>query len=198
MPRILAFDQSITNCGFAIYDGGDERRIVCGSFSAAEGTDSLDKRCRFGRRLKQLIGQWRPQFVCFEQASQRIVAYPRKPGSKKKGGAGWLPEFDAAPMATVNAGQLLLPGIESQILQACIDYSIPFDCVGPKTWRKAILSNGNLAKAAAKSAARAHCKLLGIPAANHDEAEAALIAMWANRCSQKYRELAKASAGEAA
>lgn len=181
MPRILAFDQSISNCGFSVYDGGDERLIVCGSFSAAEGKDSLDKRVRFGRRVKQLIGLYRPAFVAFEQARQKIMVYP------KKGGGDLLKKAAVPSLSTVNANQLILPGIESQLVQACIDYSIPFDCVAPNVWRKAILGRGDLSTDDAKAAAILHCRLLKIRAANHDEAEAALIGVWANRCSMRYR-----------
>lgn len=173
MARVLAFDQSITRCGYVVYDGKDESRMFVDSFSSAEGTDSLDKRARFGRRIKQIVGRWKPDFICFEEARQKIMVYPTK---------GW-----AKGAFTVNAKQLLLPAIESQIVQLCVDYSIEFESVPVNTWRKAILGKGNLETEEAKARAVQHCRWLKIGATNHDEAEAACIALWADRCSLKFR-----------
>jgi hypothetical protein len=180
MFRLMAFDQSITQCGVAIFDGGDPRRIECLSFSCSGEATSLLKRKLFGMTLRKLFSRYHPNFVVFEASAKRIVAYGRKPRTDLGGVA-----FDDSP--AVNSGQLLLPAIESQILQACIDYSIPFDCVAPATWR--VIFKGMAKKGHVKEMARSYCKLNGIDANNHNEAEAAGIAVWGYAYSQPFKLL---------
>lgn len=177
--RLMAFDQSITQTGVAILDG-PASRIECLSFSCSEHKTSLAKREEFGMHLRKLISQFRPKFICFEQALSSIVAYAP---AQKTDLAGRVPH-KAAPR--VNAGQLMLPAIESQILQACIDYGIAWDSAQSQTWRVVLKGIGNCDK---KEMARAYCRFNRIKANNHNEAEAACIAIWCQAYSQKYRQL---------
>lgn len=180
MLRVLAFDQSITRTGYAYQGGSEPASIVCGSFSCDQGYDSRDKRERFGRRVKQLIGQYRPQIIVWEKAREFITAYP------KKGGIDMLGRQPAG--VTVSANQLLLPAIEGVLHGQCIAYGIVCDSVAPQTWRKAVLGNGSMTTEEAKGSAAAYCEMLKIAARNHDEAEAACLALWAPN-SQIYKKL---------
>lgn len=188
--RILAFDQSITNTGFALYDApGDERAIHCGSFSC-DNFSTAEAQCdQFAKEVKSILGRCKKidepvDFIGWERASRKITAY------RKKDGQGLLPK-DGIPRWTVNASQLLLPEIQGCIRGIAISYSLPFESVGSDTWRAAIYGTGggSLHRAAAKAAAKQYCRRLGITFANEDEAEAACIAIWMSRCSQRFRML---------
>lgn len=49
------------------------------------------------------------------------------------------------------------------------------EIISPRTWRAEILGNGNMPRAQAKAAAKAHCKMLGWAFETEDEAEAQVI-----------------------
>lgn len=182
---VLGIDQSITRTGFAFYRfPGDERHMRCGSFSCKDAPNPEAKCELFAREIKRLIGSkdHRPDFLVWERARRNISAYPKKPDADLLGLGG-----DA--VWTVNADQLLLPEIQGILRAAAIFYRVPYESVGPSTWRAAILGKGSgkLARLEAKAAAKRYCKALGIKAGNDDEAEAACIARWAATCSTRFR-----------
>jgi hypothetical protein len=179
MLRVLAFDQSVTRTGYAFDKGGKPDEIEFGSFSCAEGHDAFQVRERLGRRVKQLISLYRPEFVIWEKARQHITAYPKKKPAD-------LVEPAGIAGVTVSAKQLLLPGIEGVLHGLCIAYGIACDSPSPATWRKVTLGNGALGTDEAKEAALAHCRRLKVAVANHDEAEAVCIALY-SPSSQIYR-----------
>jgi Holliday junction resolvasome RuvABC endonuclease subunit len=57
---------------------------------------------------------------------------------------------------------------------------IPYRGIGVKEWRKAILGNGNIKKDDAKKASVEMCFRLGFNPKNKDQAEAAMILLYAN------------------
>ena len=180
MFKLLALDQSITQTGVAIYDGGPAHRIECYSFASTEkGDDWLTKVDKFGRSMRKLISAQRPSFIVFEKPMLYVQAYGRKPSRDLAGFAG-------DEVSSVNANQLLLPAICGQIIQAAICYSIPYEWVAPATWRKVYKG---MAKADVKQMARDYCKLNGISFSNHNEAEAAAIAVWGYAHSQPFKQL---------
>jgi hypothetical protein len=69
---------------------------------------------------------------------------------------------------------------------ACVLRELPYESVAVNTWRARVLGkgSGNLPKAEAKRRAVAACKAMGIKAKNADQAEAALIALYAMSCDQ--------------
>lgn len=183
--RILGFDQSVTQTGWCLYEApGDERRMLCGSFSCKDEADAEAQCDLFGHNLKRLIGRYRPEFIAWERASRRISSYVKKGG----------PDFfaaSAAPRMTVNADQLLLPEIQGMIRAAAILYRLPFESVPVSTWRADIfgVGGGSMTKKVAKARAKEYCRQLGIEAGNENEAEAACVARWAATCSQRFRLL---------
>ena len=182
---VLGIDQSITQTGFAFYQvPGDERTIECGSFSSDDAPTADEKCSLFGRHLKNLIGPLKREiaFVCWEMARSDIAAYPKKDIALLRG--------SEAPYWTVNSKQLLLPEIQGQIRQCCIDYRIPYEAVPVSTWRAALWpGQGHIGRDAAKAKAKEYCRMLGIRASNENEAEAACIARWAATCSTKFKML---------
>jgi len=167
---VLGIDQSITQTGLALYRvPGDERMIECDSF-ASRGASNDDKCHSFGARIKERLGPLAKRkelaFVCWEQARGDLSAY------------------------AASAQQLLLPEIQGQIRQFCIDYRIPYEAVPTSTWRGALWPGyGHISRPEAKAKAKEYCRLLGIKASNENEAEAACIARWAATCSQRFKML---------
>jgi hypothetical protein len=178
---ILAIDPGVTQCGIAVFDPSDHYReagIICRSFSS-EGKGGEEKCADFGRQLKHLINHYRPDFIAFESARRDIVPYKRKP------------DLAGARGPTVNADQMLLPEIQGHIRQAAIERNIAFDSVAPRSWRALIYGKGGgaLTTDQAKEWARGTCDRLAIGYHNHNEAEAAMIALWGATCSQVYKAL---------
>jgi hypothetical protein len=126
----------------------------------------------FAVKLIELLDFTRPEFVCFERFNPRVMVY----GKKALFGG----------VTTPNADQLVLPQIAGMIEMACIIRELPYESVAVNTWRARVLGkgSGNLPKAEAKKRATAACKAMGIPAKNADQAEAALIALYAMSCDR--------------
>lgn len=177
---ILAFDQSITRTGWALFDPSkDPSSMMVGSFTSAprKNMDDEEKLETFGREIKRLFVRHKPDFVCWEKAQNIMRSYPKK-GKKDLLGDTVDDGF------TVNAAQLILRDIQGQIRQSCIDWKAPWVCVTPGMWRASVYGKGfgRLQKAESKAKAEEHCRLFGIAFKNNDEAEAACIAMYASRC----------------
>lgn len=180
---ILGVDPSVTQCGVAFYRyPGDERSILCNSFSS-DGATAEEQGDEFGRKFSEILVVNRPDFICHEAAIRWIAGYAKKGKPDLAGSSGgfWTP----------NSDQMILPEIQGHLRQAAIDEHIPHEAVAVKTWRAAIYGQGggNLSSDKAKQAARDYCKRLGINAKNHNEAEAACIAIWAARCSSRFKQL---------
>jgi len=180
--RILAFDQSITRAGWAVYDvPGKEDTIRCGSFSCSEPADDADKCEMFAAEVRKLRTQWKPDFIAWEMSSRRISSFAK------------TPDFADEPFTrmTVNAKVLMLPELQGIIRGIAVAYLLPHEAVPTGMWRAAVFGRGggNLPKAEAKRRAVETCKLFGIKSKNHDEAEAACIALWAGSASQQFKML---------
>lgn len=189
MSLCLGFDQSITQTGWCLFTfPGNERLMKCGSFSAKHGRDAEEQCDIFGREIKAIIGRHKDALrtdglIVWERAKRQISGY-----EKHDNPDDMLPaEPDRKPRFTVNATQLLLPEIQGMLRAAAIFYRIPYESVPPRTWRAAILGDGNMDRPTAKAAAKAYCRMLGIKAANENEAEAACITRWGATCSQVFK-----------
>lgn len=180
MFRLMTLDQSITQTGVAIYDGGPAHKIECLSFSCKDEKDWLAKVSLFGRSMRRLISIYRPAFILYEKPLLHIEAYGRKPKKDLAGVAGM-------EASSVNANQLLLPAITGEIIMAGIAYSIPTDWVAPATWRKVYAGMDKSENK--KEQARTYCRLNHIAFANHNEAEAAAIAIWGYGNCQTFKLL---------
>lgn len=177
--KILAIDPGVTQAGFALYqpDHPDrEKGIECASFTST-GTTSEKKAEQFSNHLRWLINHHNPDFMVFELAIRQIFTYGRKDDL-----AGKRPDGPSSD-------QLILAELQGAIRQAAIDHILPFDSVGAKTWRAAIFGRGGgtMSRDQAKSHAKTMCQRLGIDANNHNEAEAAMIALWCCTCSQPFK-----------
>ncbi|MDX0765215.1 hypothetical protein GOD36_23625 [Sinorhizobium medicae] len=186
---ILGVDPSVTQCGLALYRfPGNEREIECSSFSA-KGETTEEKCADFGLRLHDICLAHLPDFICLEAAMRLIAGYQKRVktdlGGKTHG--YWTP----------NAHQMVLPEIQGHVRQLAIDRGIGFETVAVKTWRAALYGRGggSLGKDDAKRRARDYCRWLGITAKNHNEAEAACVAIWASRCSQNLKLMRAGLAG---
>ena len=162
---LLAFDPSLTRTGFALMKAPpvSVASIESGSF-ASEDPDA------FIAQALALVEKFKPDFVAAEEARKIIMLY-----GKKQLWAGDV-------VVTPNAKQLKLSEIQGGLKGLTSAKRIPLVLVPPKTWRKAILGNGNLPRDSAKAAALTYCARLKIAVANHDEAEAACIGIWTSSC----------------
>lgn len=180
---ILALDPSATQTGVALYDTGQPERLIrLRSFSAIGKTAELQ--CAdFGLKFADIMDTLAPEFLIHETAMRYIAGY-KKRGAPDLGG-------DKAGFWTPNSDQMILPEIQGHIRQACIDRKVPCDSVAVKTWRADLYGRGggSLARDAAKAAAKNYCHRVGLMPKNHNEAEAACIAIWASRCCQKFKLL---------
>jgi hypothetical protein len=176
MTRILGLDPSATQTGVAFYDTAEpERLIKLRSFSAIGKTAELQ--CMdFGVKFSAIMDELTPDFVIHETAMRYIAGY-KKRGAPDLGG-------DKAGFWTPNSDQMILPEIQGHIRQACIDRGTPCEGVAVKTWRAELYGRGggNLARDAAKQAAKNYCHRVGLMPRNDNEAEAGCIAIWAHRC----------------
>ncbi|MCA1404650.1 hypothetical protein I6F26_10390 [Ensifer sp. IC3342] len=186
---ILGIDPSVTQCGLALYRfPGQERDIECSSFTS-HGDTAEEKCTAFGLRLHDVVLARRPDFICLEAAMRLIAGYQKRVkvdlGGKNHG--YWTP----------NADQMVLPEIQGHVRQLAIDRGIGFETVPVNTWRAALYGRGGgtLGKDEAKRRAREYCRWLGITFRNHNEAEAACVAIWASRCSQILRLMRAGEAG---
>lgn len=182
MIRILAFDQSITRTGWAIYDvPSKESSILCGSFSCSEPSDDGEKCDMFAKEARKLRTQWKPDFIAWEMASRKISMFAKTPDFADQ-------KFTRM---TVNAKNLMLPELQGIIRGIAVAYLIPHEAVPFGVWRAAVFGRGggNLTTDEAKRHAVETCRLLGIKAKNHDEAEACCVALWAGSASQRFKSL---------
>lgn len=177
---ILAFDQSISRTGWCVYEPPHHGTMIVGSFTSAPRSHMAteEKTGIFCDEVEKLFKEHRPRFVVWEAATEIIRSYAKV---NKEDLAGKKP----APL-TVNADQLILRDIQGHIRHAARARRIPYEAVNPKTWRAAILKNGNLGREEAKRAAVDFCKKLRIPVKNADQAEAVCLAFW-GATSQTYR-----------
>ena len=183
--KILAFDQSLSRTGWALYETTkDPSGMMIGSFTSSPKPRMEDEvRLEiFGTEIKRLFVAHKPDFVCWEKAQNVIRSY------KTKGRADLLGNEDEG--MTVNAKQLLLRDLQGQIRQACIDWRVPWVWVTPGEWRARVYGKGfgRLPKKESKAKAKDHCSLLGISFKNEDEAEAGCIALYA-KSNDRFRLL---------
>ena len=137
-----------------------------------------EKTAIFCDETEKLFDFHKPTFVVWESATEVIRSYVKQ---GKEDLAGQKPIG-----LTVNADQLILRDIQGHIRHAARSRGIPYEAVNPKTWRAAILKNGNLSRDDAKRKAVEYCKMLRIPVKNADQAEAICIGLWAATC-QKFK-----------
>ncbi len=177
---ILAFDQSIARTGWCLYEPPSHSSMLIGSFTARPhtGMSTEEKAAVFCDEIEKLFKEHRPRFVVWEAATEVIRSYAKQ---DKEDLAGKKP----MPL-TVNADQLILRDIQGHIRHAARARRIPYEAVNPKTWRAAVLKNGNLGREDAKRAAVDFCKMMKISVRNADQAEAVCLAFW-GATSQAYR-----------
>lgn len=181
MPVILAFDQSIARTGWALYEPPRHAAMLVGSFTSRpdKGMTTEEKAAIFCDEIEKLFKAHKPQFVIWEAATEVIRSFV------KQGKTDLAGTTVAAPM-TVNADQLILRDIQGHIRHASRARRIPYEAVQPKTWRAAILKNGNLDRESAKKKAREFCQMIRVPVKNEDQAEAVCIALY-GATTQTYR-----------
>lgn len=183
MSLILSFDQSISRSGWAVYEPPSLTSMLIGSFTSRPQTNmsTEEKTAIFCDEIEKLFKAHRPQFVVWEAATEIIRSYPKQGKPDMLGTA-------KVQGVTVTADQLILRDIQGHIRHAARARRIPYEAVNPKTWRAAILKNGNLGRDEAKKKAKELCQMLRIPVKNEDQAEAVCIAMFGATC-QTYRAL---------
>lgn len=183
--RLLTLDQSITQTGWAKWDiPGKEEDIECGSFSCSEPIDDGDKCDLFASEVRKLRTRFKPDFITWEMSSRKISPYEKH--------GDFVDDQMAAmgrPRFTVSAKQLLLPELQGIIRGIATAYLIPHEAVPVATWRAKVLGKGGggFTTDEAKRAAKRLCLLLKIPFSNHNEAEAVCLALWTERCSQRFK-----------
>lgn len=178
---ILAFDQSIARTGWSLYEPPSHTSMMIGSFTSrpTKNMSTEEKTGIFCDEIEKLFRAHKPQFVIWEQADEFIRRY----GSQAK--EDLAGRTKPAPL-TVNADQLILRDIQGHIRHAARARRIPYEVAPPKTWRAAILKNGNLSREEAKRKAVEFCQMLRIPVKNGDQAEAVCIALY-GATTQTYR-----------
>lgn len=181
MAMILAFDQSIARSGWCVYEPPKHAAMLVGSFTSRPETNMTteEKTGIFCDEIEKLFRTHKPQFVIWEAAAEVIRSFA------KQGKEDLAGPVRAAP-TTVNADQLILRDIQGHIRHAARARRIPYEPVQPKTWRAAILKNGNLDRETAKRKAREFCGMMRIPVKNDDQAEAVCIALY-GATTQTYR-----------
>src|SRR4029077_9164286 len=164
--RILGLDQSLTKTGWCLLTGTRAvPEFECGHFGAEHATG-------FAVKLIELLDITRPAFVCWERYNPRVMVY----GKKALFGG----------VTTPNADQLVLPQIAGMIEMACVLKQLPYESVAVNSWRARVLGkgSGNLPKVEAKKRAVETCRRMNISVRNADQAEAALIALYALSCDR--------------
>jgi Holliday junction resolvasome RuvABC endonuclease subunit len=166
---LLALDQSLTRTGWCMLEGSRFRpeTTKTGSFASPDPQ-------AFGENLRQLVLYERPMFIVYEAPIAVIFSYGKRQLIAEQ------------TMVTPNATQLYLHNIAGRIEQTALMQAIDCLAVAPRTWRKAVLGRGDLAKKAAKAAAKLYCQRIGAPFGNHDEAEAVCIGLF-GLTSPEYR-----------
>lgn len=194
MALILAFDQSIARTGWAVYEPPKHSAMIIGSFTSRpdKNMSTEEKTAIFCDEIEVLFKAHKPQFVIWEAATEIIRSYPRMV-SKRDMLAAVRAVENQGPLV-VNADQLILRDIQGHIRHAARARRIAYEAVNPKTWRAAILKNGNLGRDEAKKKAKELCQMMRIEVRNEDQAEAVCIALY-GATSQAFRMLpAKAAA----
>lgn len=178
---ILAFDQSIARTGWCLYEPPAHSSMMIGSFTSRPTThmSTEEKTGIFCDEIEKLFRAHKPRFVIWEAAAEIIRSYA------KQGKTDLIGEQKVQGV-TVNADQLILRDIQGHIRHAARARRIPYEAVSPRTWRAAILKNGNLSREAAKKKAREFCQMLRIQVKNEDQAEAVCISLYGATC-QTYR-----------
>lgn len=181
MALILAFDQSIARTGWCLYEPPSHSSMLIGSFTSRPEThmSTEEKTGIFCDEIEKLFRGHKPQFVIWEAAAEVIRSFVKQ-------GMEDLAGPVKAPPMTVNADQLILRDIQGHIRHAARARRIPYEPVQPKTWRAAILKNGNLGREEAKKKAREFCAMLRVSVKNEDQAEAVCIALY-GATTQTYR-----------
>lgn len=170
---ILSFDQSIARTGWALYEPPSISSIKFGSFTSRPNTgmSTEEKAAIFCDEIEALFKTHKPHFVVWEAATEIIRSYA------KEGKTDLIGEHKVQGV-TVNADQLILRDIQGHIRHAARARRIPYEPANPRTWRAAILKNGNLSREAAKKKAREMCQMLRIPVKNEDQAEAVCLGLF--------------------
>jgi Holliday junction resolvasome RuvABC endonuclease subunit len=165
---ILAFDPNATRTGYAWLEVPGPASAISMSHFDSDIRDRDDRMRLISVELKTIISAHpKPDLIVLEAAMSVL-------------------------MRPLNASQLMLCEIQGKIEQAATDYSVPFEHVAPSTWRSALYGKGGgkLPTKLAKKTAMEFCAFRRTPTpANHDEAEAACIALWAADCSVTMRKL---------
>lgn len=167
---VLSLDPSLTRTGYAVFSAPPPRLndLLTGSFGSADPDN-------FVSRVLALIDKHGIEFLFSEQARAVILQYGRKQ------------LIDTGGFAAPNGNQLKLTEIQGGMRGLCAARGIPLAFVAPQTWRAKVLGNGHLSRAEAKAAAKTYCARLGVPAANHDVAEAVCIGLWGCTCNADFR-----------
>ena len=162
--RVLGCDPSMTAFGLARGEAGKAGLIASTVTTRTIRAENLHE---LARELKQEFADFKPDLVAYEGARRDIAVYGKK---------GLLPGMTG--FVTPNANQLVLLEIQGLIIGISVFYGAALIEAQPRTWRKQVLGNGNLDRAAAKAAAKAYCRMLGIKAGSVDAAEAVCIAVF--------------------
>lgn len=180
--KIMGMDISKTRTGWAVWDTQSHiSSIRCGSFKS-EGDTLLAATASYLPQLIALIKTEAPGYVAFEEGVNFIKNYVRV-GSDLAGG------FSSAGG---NSDLLILQRLLGSTQAVLTGMKIQHESVDQKTWRKAFLGYGvkkGMKTDDYKRAARQQCEIEGIAVKNGDQAEAAGVAFWAGRCSQKVKEM---------
>lgn len=160
--RLLALDPSMTATGWCIAQSAP-RDVTTWEHGTVRPKMLSDLAMWFGTMLAEV----KPDLVVFEEPLQVIMMYGKK--QLVKGGKGFV---------TPNASQTVLWKLEGMLIGVCALAACPAIAVAPRTWRAAILHDGNLPGPVAKVRAQQACAHMGLSIRSVDEAEACCIALY--------------------
>ena len=161
MHRLMGIDPSLTAFGIA-WGNADRRGLDLESVKTT--TIRAESVTDLAREFSAIVNDVQPTGVIYEQARRDIALYG------KKGLLPGQPKF-----VTPNASQLVLLEVQGLIIGITLHYGASIMAAAPNTWRKQILGRGDMDRATAKAAAKAHVKSIGIKAKSVDAAEAVCI-----------------------
>lgn len=178
---ILGLDQNSKRCGVAIWDTACRLETILAFSLAIAGDTSTEKVDSFHRQFVDAVRKHKPDYAAFEEPLPNIPDY----------------EVEVTDIAgsyakrAVNAkSSLVLNRIAGSAQSILMGFRVPYESVSPETWRKSFLGYGRkkgFKKQQYKKAAKDQCRTERIAISNEDEAEAAGIAFWCGRASQKLK-----------
>ena len=179
MTRILSFDQSTKNNGWALYDTDSPvSAIRCGSFVL--NGDTISEKIRSLRHhVRALIKEHKPDFCVFEAPADDVRSYEKKTTDMYG---------ETTVESAINAkSSLMLHDIAGALEVIILGCGVECERVRPQTWQSIVpkkIKGKGKGKEASKDRVRQFCDLLNIVGRNADARDGGIISLWAGGRSQ--------------